>query len=396
MNKYENIIQKAKELHPKIVEWRRDFHQHPEVGLKEFNTAQKVEKILQGLGLETKMLVNGTGVRGYLKGPKPGKTIALRADMDALPLQEETDVPYKSQNPGIMHACGHDAHTSMLLAAATILTQWKNRLPGNVVFIFQPAEEIGDGARAMVEEGVLEGVDSILGIHVYSALAGGTLAYTPGPVLAAGDFFDVKILGKGGHGGLPQMAVDPIAIAANAITALQTIVSREVDPLESAVISICKMEAGKGAYNVIPDSATFGGTIRSHKPELREFLPKRIEEFLEGITSAMRAKYEFNLMSKFPPTINDVEMTMFVANLAKDLLGADKVTQMKPMMGSEDFSYYLQKIPGTLVWLGVENKEKGIIYPQHHPKYEVDEDVLPLGTALHVAVTMEYLQKNQG
>jgi len=394
MNKYETIIQKAKELQPRIVEWRRDFHQHPEVALKEFNTAKKVEKILRGFGIETKMMVNGTAVRGFLKGSKPGKTFALRADIDALPLQEETDVPYKSQNPGVMHACGHDAHTAMLLAAAMILTEWKNKLTGNVVFLFQPAEETGDGARPMVEEGALEGVNSVFAIHVYSSLAGGTLAYKPGPILAAGDFFDVKIMGKGGHGGLPHMAIDPIVIAANAITTLQTIVSREVDPLESAVVSICKMEAGKGAYNVIPDSATFGGTIRSHSPELREYLPKRIKEILNGAIPAMRGTYEFNLMSKFPATINNEEMTAFVAGIAQDLLGKDKVVQMKPMMGSEDFSYYLQKVPGTFVFLGVENKEKGIIYPQHHPKYELDEDILPLGTALHLAVAMEYLQKN--
>lgn len=395
MNKYETIIQKAKELQPKIVEWRRDFHQHPEVALKELNTAKKVEKILKGFGIETKMMVNGTGVRGYLKGSKPGKTFALRADIDALPLQEETDVPYKSQNPGVMHACGHDAHTAMLLAAAKIFTEWKDRLPGNLVFLFQPAEETGDGARPMVEEGALEGVEAIFAIHVYSSLAGGTLAYKAGPLLAAGDFFDVKIMGKGGHGGLPHMAIDPITIAAQAITALQTIVSREVDPLESAVVSICKMEAGKGAYNVIPDSATFGGTIRSHNPEMREYLPKRIKEILNGVVPGMRGTYEFNLMSKFPSLINHEGMTAFVVGIAQDLLGKDKVVQIKPMMGSEDFSYYLQKIPGTFVFLGVENKEKGIIYPQHHPKYELDEDILPLGTALNIAVAMEYLQKNQ-
>jgi amidohydrolase len=245
----------------------------------------------------------------------------------------------------------------------------------------------------MVEEGAIAGVDGILAIHVYSSLDFATLGYKAGPLLAAGDFFDVKIMGKGGHGGLPHQAVDPIAIAANAISALQTIVSREVDPLESAVISICKMEAGKGAYNVIPDSATFGGTLRSHNPELREFLPKRIKEILNGLTSGMRASYEFNLMSKFPAMINDEQMTNFVVNIARDFLGKDKVLQIKPMMGSEDFSYYLQKIPGTFVFLGVGNKEKGIIYPQHHPKYDIDEDILPMGAALHVAVALEYLGK---
>jgi amidohydrolase len=279
----------------------------------------------------------------------------------------------------------------MLLGAAMVLAEWKKELTGNVVFIFQPAEETGAGAKPMIEEGVLEGVDGIFGLHVYVPMGFGTLGYKPGPFMAAGDFFDVKIMGKGGHGGLPHLAIDPIAIAANAISTLQTIVSREVDPLESAVVSICKMEAGRGAYNIIPDSATFGGTIRSHSPELREYLSRRLKEILEGVTSAMRGSYEFNLMSKFPAVINEEKMTEFVVKVAQDLLGKDKVSQMKPLMGSEDFSYYLQKIPGTFVFLGVENKEKGIIYPQHHPRYDIDEDILPIGAALHVAVAQEYL-----
>jgi amidohydrolase len=374
-----------------LIELRRDFHQHPELGLREVNTAEKVGGVLKGLGIETKMLVHGPGVRGFLKGAMSGKTIALRADMDALPIQEETDVPYKSQNKGVMHACGHDAHIAMLLGAAMILSERKDGLKGNVVFIFQPAEEIGVGAKAMVEEEVLEGVDSIFGLHVYSTLPLGTFNYRPGALMAAGDFFDVKITGKGGHGGLPHLTVDPIVVAVNAINAIQTIVSREVDPLESAVVSICKMEAGE-AYNVIPETATFGGTIRSHKPELRESLPKRVKEILDGVVSGMRGSYEFNLMSKFPATINDEKMTAFAVNVAKEILGGDKILLMKPLMGSEDFSFYLQKIPGTFAFLGVENKEKGIIYPQHHPKYEIDEDILPIGTTFHVAVALEYLK----
>lgn len=395
MNKYESILQKARDLQTTIVEWRRYFHERPEIALKEIETAKKIREILEELGIETRMMVNGTGVRGILKGGQPGKTFALRADIDALPLQEETDLPYKSQNPGVMHACGHDAHAAMLLGAAKLLNQMKSTIPGNIVFLFQPAEETGDGARPMVEEGALEGVEAIFAIHVYASLPGGILGYKAGALLAAGDFFDVKITGKGGHGGLPHMAIDPIAIAAQAITALQTIVSREVDPLESAVISICKMEAGKGAYNVIPDAVTFGGTIRSHQPEMREYLPKRIKEILHGVISGMRGTYEFNLLSKFPSLINDERMTSFVAEVANELLGRESVTQIKPLMGSEDFSYYLQKIPGTFVFLGVGNKEKGIIYPQHHPKFDLDEDILPLGTALHMAVALTYLEKNR-
>lgn len=281
MNKYENILQKAKELQQKLIDLRRDFHQHPELALQEFNTAKKVEKFLRELGMKTKMLVNGTGVCGYMKGSKPGKTLALRADIDALPVQEETEVPYKSQNAGVMHACGHDAHTAMLLVAAMILSEWKKDLAGNVAFMFQPAEETGEGAKKMVEDGVLEEVDGIFALHVYSSLGLGILGYKPGPFLAAGDFFDVKIMGKGGHGGLPHLAIDPIAIAANAITALQTIVSREVDPLESAVVSICKMEAGKRAYNVIPDSATFGGHDSLPQPGIKRISSQKDERSFE-------------------------------------------------------------------------------------------------------------------
>jgi amidohydrolase len=387
-----DILKKADELKGEIIRLRRDFHQYPEVGFQEFNTAKKVEGVLKGLGIETRMLVNGTGVCGFLKGSRKGNTIALRADMDGLPIQEETDVPYKSQNKGVMHACGHDAHMAMLLGAAMILSERQKELKGDVVFIFQPAEEIGAGAKVMIEEGVLEGVGRIFALHVYSTLPFGTLHYRPGALMAAGDFFDVKITGRGGHGAQPHLTVDPIVIAANAITALQAIVSREVDPLESAVVSICKIEAGE-AYNVIPETTTFGGTIRFHRPDLRESLPRRVKEILDGVVSSMRGSYEFNLMRKFPATVNDEEMTDFVVNVAKEVLGEDKVSLMRPLMGSEDFSYYLQKIPGTIAFVGVENKEKGIIYPQHHPKYDIDEDILPIGTAVHVAIALEYLRE---
>jgi amidohydrolase len=396
MNKHEKILQRANELKQEVIDLRRDFHQHPEVSLYTFNTAGKVAQFLKKLGIETKMLVNGAGVRGFLKGAKPGKTFALRADLDALPLQEETDLSYRSINPGVMHGCGHDAHTAMLLGAAKILAEWKGDLSGNVAFIFQPAEETGDGAKKMIEEGAIEGVDGIFGLHVMSSFDAGTLGYRAGPLMAAGDFFDVKIKGKGGHAGLPHEAIDPVVIAAIAIINLQAIVSREIDPLESAVISICKMEAGKGAYNVIPDVAAFGGTIRTHNLELREYISRRIKEILDGIVPGMRGSYEFNLMNIFPPTINDEKMTSFVAKVAGEVLGEKKVFEMNPLMGSEDFSYYLQKVPGSFVYFGMKKKEKGIAYPHHHPRFDIDEEMLPIGTALNVAVALEYLQAKEG
>jgi amidohydrolase len=400
MIEHDTIRKRAEAIKSTLILLRRDFHQHPELGLQEFDTAKKIEKVLKELGIETKMFVNGTGVVGRLRGEKPGKTIALRADIDALPVQEESVFPYRSENQGVMHACGHDAHAAMLLGAAMILCEMRRELAGNVVFIFQPAEETGEGAKKMVEEGALDGlgggVNGIIGLHVISSLDTGTLGYHVGPVMAAGDFFDVRITGKGGHGGMPHLAVDPIVIAANVISAIQTLVSREMDPIESAVVSICRMEAGGNAYNIIPDTTTFGGTIRSLKPELRDYLPKRIKEILDGIVPAMRGRYEFNLMERFPVTINEGRMTAFGARVAEALLGKDRVLEVKPLMGSEDFSYYLQKVPGAYLFLGSRSVEKGITYPHHHPRFDVDEDVLPIGAILHAAFALDYLRENGG
>jgi amidohydrolase len=244
----------------------------------------------------------------------------------------------------------------------------------------------------MVAEDVLAEVDSIFGLHVASALPAGVVGYKAGPFMAAGDFFHARIIGKGGHGGMPHLAVDPIPMTAQIVNGLQTIVSRETDPLESAVVSVCSLEAGKGAYNVLPDAVDLRGTIRYLNQSFGPELTQRVRGILEGVTSAMRGSFEFNLMNRFPATVNDEEMTTFVAGVAAKLLGKTQTLEMKPLLGSEDFSYYLQEVPGTLVFLGIENKEKGIMYPHHHPKFDLDEDVLPTGAALHVAVAMEYLR----
>jgi len=392
MSELKFFLEKAKEVQPKVVEWRRHFHENPEPALQEFATAKKVEEILKSFGIETQMMAGGIAVRGFLQGGKPGKTMALRADIDALPMAEETQLPFRSRNPDVFHGCGHDAHTAMLLGAARILAAMKKELAGNVVFIFQPAEETGQGAQKMVAEGVLEKVDAVFGIHVDSSFPSGTLHYKAGPIMAAGDFFDVKISGKGGHGAMPQAAVDPIAIACQAIAAVQTIVSREADPRESAVVSVCKIQAG-GAYNVIPDFATFGGTLRAHRPEIREYLPKRVEEIISGVAAAMRGRCEFTLHKRFPATINDEKMTSFAVEIAQEIMGAEKIFPKAPVMGSEDFSYYLEKAPGTFVFLGAKNEEKGIVFPGHHPKFDVDEDTLPFGTALYAAVARQFLSR---
>jgi amidohydrolase len=391
VSRYERILKKASEEKQRIIELRRDFHRHPEAAFQEFATAKKVEKMLSEAGLETRMLVNGTGVVGLLRAGGGRKTIALRADMDALPVQEEADHSYKSISPGMMHACGHDAHTAMLLSAARILAEWRGDLGGNVVFLFQPAEETGEGAKKMVDEGALDGVDRIFGLHVASSLASGTVGFHPGPFMAGGDFFDATITGKGGHGGMPHLAIDPVTMAANAIVALQTIVSRETDPLESAVLSICKLESGPGTYNIIPNAVRFGGTLRYLKPELRESLPKRVEAILDGVVSAMRGRCDFTLMRRFPLMVNDGPVTEFAARVARDLLGGEKVFDMRPLMASEDFSYYLQNVPGSYLFLGTGNESGTTRFPHHHPMFDVDEDVFPVGTALHAALAMEYV-----
>ena len=391
MSRIDTILEKARGLRPMIIDLRRHFHRYPEMALQEIKTAQKIEDVLRGLGVETKMLVNRAGVLGHLRGGRPGKTIALRADIDGLPIQEESDVSYRSQNLGFMHACGHDAHIAMLLGAAKILSDLRSDMAGNVTFLFQPAEETGEGAKRMVEEGCLDGVDHVFGLHVDTSLDTGTLGYRSGAMMAAGDFFDVKITGKGGHGGKPHLAIDPIVMAANAIVAIQAVVSREIDPLESAVVSICKMEAGR-AYNIIPEAASFGGTIRSLHRELRDYLPKRMREVIDGVVSGFRGRFEFNLMQRFPLTINDERMTTFVARVAGEVLGKEKVIEKRPQMASEDFSCYLEKVPGCFVFLGVRNREKGITFANHHPRFDIDEEALPLGTALHVAIALDYLQ----
>jgi len=391
MMRYRDILDRAAGLKQTVIDLRREFHRHPEIALQEFETAKRIEEILKKLGIETRMLVQGRGVLGRLKGERPGKTIALRADTDALPVREELGVPYQSRNPGVMHACGHDAHMAMLLGAAMILGEMRRELKRDIVFIFQPAEETGEGAKQMVGEGALDGVDGIFALHVSSILESGTVGCHAGPIMAAGDFFDVTITGRGGHGGLPHLGVDPIVIAAQAISTLQTVVSREIDPVESAVISICKMKAGEKAYNIIPDSAAFGGTIRSLTPELRECLPKRMKEILDGVVRAMRGTYEFNLMERFPLTVNDLQMADRVFKVAEDLLGKEKVSDIKPLMGSEDVSYYLQRVPGAFFFLGIRNAKKGIVHPPHHPCFDIDEEALSVGVALNAALALEYL-----
>lgn len=374
------IVELAKQLEPYIVERRRDFHMHPEVRFEEVRTSQIVEEELKKLGYEV-IRTAGTGVIGILRGgSKEGKTVALRADMDALPIQEENDVPYKSKVPGKMHACGHDAHTAMLLGAARILAEIKDHLEGTVKLIFQPGEEGGAGAKNIVEEGHLDDVDAIFGIHVWAQLPSGVIATRKGPIMASSDGYIIRIKGKGGHAASPHLANDPTNPAADIYNALQKIVSRSVNPFSPVVITTPVIEASHG-YNVIPDVVEIKGTLRTFDIELRNKVMARIEKIVEFYSKAWDCEGTIELFRiPYPPTVNDPKLAEFVMGIAKKL---GSVVEAEPTMGAEDFAFYLQKAPGVFIFLGIRNEEKGIVYPHHHPKFDVDESVLWKGAAIY-------------
>ncbi len=397
-----NIVEKAKAISSKIISWRRDFHRHPERGFQEERTSKIVADELRRLGIEVVEGVGRTGVVGILRGGKPGKVLAMRADMDALGIQEENDVPYKSVNDGIMHACGHDAHTAMLLGAATVLSGMKDRIRGTVKFVFQPCEEGSgwesekdedrSGAAAMIKDGVLENpdVDAIIGIHVWMGLPSGIIGVKSGPILASADEFEAVFTGKAGHGAYPHLCVDPIVMASSGVLNAQTIVSRNVNPLESAVVSFGAISGGT-IFNAIPEKAKVIGTIRTFSEEVRSLVSKRLGEVLEGTAKALGGECNYRYSPFLSPTINDLEIAEEFRKVAETLFGKEKVVEPEPSMGGEDFSFYLKKVRGLFFLLGIENPEKGIVYPHHNPKFDVDEDVLYMGSALFAAFAVDYL-----
>ncbi len=384
----EFVIKKAKELEPYIIERRRDFHMYPELKYEEERTSSIVSKELEELGYEV-IKTAKTGIIGILRGKEEEKTVALRADMDALPVQEENDVPYKSKVPGKMHACGHDAHTAMLLGAAKILAEIKDKVNGTVKLIFQPGEEGGLGAKKIVEEGHLDDVDAIFGIHVWAELPSGTIGIKEGPLLASADAFKATIRGKGGHGAVPHMSIDPIVVAIDIANAYQKIISREINPLDPAVISVTKIVAGT-TFNVIPETAELWGTIRAFNEEVRDFIIERMRQITEGYAKSMRCEGELKLtMEYIPPTINDKGLADFARKILKPL---GEIVEPRPTLGAEDFAFYAQKIPGLFVLLGIRNEKRGIVYPHHHPKFNVDESVLWKGSAIYALLAYEYLE----
>ena len=374
-----------------IVEIRRHLHMHPELSFEEVETPKYIAAFHEKLGHEVRAGVGGRGVVATLRGGKPGKTVALRADFDALPIQEENDVPYKSKTPGVMHACGHDGHTATLLGLAKALNQIKDELTGSVVFIHQHAEEYAPGgAVAMVEDGCLDGVDVIFGTHIWATSPLGEIGYRSGPAMAAADRFHITVQGKGGHGAQPHLTKDSIAIASQLVVNLQQVVSRRIDPLDSAVVSVGSFDS-INAFNVIADSVKVTGTVRTFKEEVRTKVENEIRRIVEGTCLAADAEFTYQFLRGYPPTVNHKEETEFVAELAPSVPGVIKTVEAQPQMGGEDFAYYLEKVPGTFFFTGAELEGRETSYPHHHPKFDIEEKGLLVAANVLGAAAVKYL-----
>jgi len=388
-----DLIADAKRIEPEIIRTRRTLHQHPELAYHEVETSKLVADRLEFLGIKVRRNVGGTGVLGVLKGAKAGRVVALRADMDGLPVQETSDVRFRSKVDGVMHACGHDTHIAMLLGAARLLSERRENLYGTVKFLFQPAEEHGGrgGAMPMIEDGVMKDpkVDFVFCLHIEATRKSGEFGVREGAIAAAPDTFKVRILGKGGHGSAPHETVDPIYVAAHVILALQGVSARMIDPVRPFVITVGAVHSGT-KENIIPDVATLDGTIRTLDEATRKLAKRRVEEVAKGVcrTFGASAEVEFE-KDAYPVTVNDPKTTEKVVAVLKRI-PETRVRRVDAMLGGEDFSRFLQKAPGTFYFLGSRNPEKGCIYPNHSSKFKVDEDVLKFGAASLAMLAFEF------
>ncbi len=375
---------------PLVTEIRRTIHRNPEIALKEFDTAALVRKTLKGTGVNALKPFLETDVVGILKGKKPGKNVTLRADIDALPLQEKTGLPYASKRQGFMHACGHDGHTAMLIGAALILSRMRDEIQGSVRFVFQPGEEIVAAGKNLVEKGALRDPrpDAVFALHAWSGMPLGALAAKPGVMLAASDFFTIRIKGKGAHGSRPEDAIDPILTAARVIESLQAVVSRRFGALDAAVLSVCRMSGGTNA-NIIPDSAEIEGTTRYLKPQFKQKMLKEIKTIVKGVCDSMGASFELSYVSPYIPTINDEKMVALGKETALDLFGKKNWIDLDaPSMGAEDFSYFIKNHPGAMFRLGMGEKCALL----HNPYFDFNDRALRNGILLLVSVTLRVLQ----
>lgn len=381
-----SIRLEIRSLQPQLVAWRRQLHQRPELGFKEHLTAELIKQSLDKLGIEYRDNIAQTGIVATIEGREPGPVLAIRADMDALPIQEENEVPYRSQHDGKMHACGHDGHTAIALGTAAYLVSHRHSFAGTVKIIFQPAEESPGGAKPMIEAGVLKNpdVDGIVGLHIWNNLPLGTVGVRSGALMAAVECFTVKIKGKGGHGALPQQTIDSVVITAQIINALQTIVSRNINPIDSAVVTVGEMHAGS-APNVIADSAFFRGTVRYFKAELGGYFRGRIEAIVKGICDSHGADYELDYIELYPAVINDPAMAELVRDVAMEVIETPVgIVPECQTMGGEDMSFFLQEVPGCYFFLGSANASLGLNYPHHHPRFDFDETVLGMGVEMFI------------
>lgn len=387
----QTVEEMVEQLFPVMVERRRYLHQHPELSFHEVDTPQFIADRLTELGIEVRTGVGGRGVVGTIRGGKPGKTVALRADFDALPIQDEKTVDYRSTVPGVMHACGHDGHTATLLAVAEILVRQKEQLAGNVVLIHQHAEEVvPGGARDMVADGCLDAVDVIFGTHLWSTTKLGTIGYRIGPVMAAADKFELTLFGRGGHGAKPHETIDAVVLGATVVKELQSIVSRRLDPLQQAVLTIGTLHAGN-TFNVIADSAELTGTIRTFDPEVAEQIVHEMERTIKGVCDAAGATYSFTYERGYPAVVNHPQETNLLRTVASDIMGADHVFEIAPTMGGEDFAYYLQQVPGTFFFTGAGDET---FYPHHHPKFDFEEQAMQHAARILIEVTLRYLEES--
>ncbi|WP_040204461.1 M20 family metallopeptidase [Neobacillus jeddahensis] len=380
------LFTKLEGYYDEMVSIRRYLHQHPELSFQEYNTAKYIQAYYEKLQIDVKGHVGGNGVIATVYGKQPGKTVALRADFDALPIQDQKNVPYKSLVPGVMHACGHDGHTATLLVLAKTLYELREELEGTYVFIHQHAEEYAPGGAApMIADGCLEGVDVIFGTHLWASAPTGTIQYRTGPLMAAADRFEIEIQGQGGHGAQPHKTKDAIVTASQLVLNLQQIVSRKVNPVESAVVTVASFTA-ENAFNVIADKAKLIGTVRTFKEEIRQFIEAEIKRITDGTCYLSDSTYEYTFFRGYPAVVNHEKETAFLIDCAQDVPEVDTIEETELQMGGEDFSYYLEKIPGTFFFTGAKPVGDHPGYPHHHPKFDIDEKAMliaakTLGTA---------------
>ncbi|WP_342508771.1 M20 family metallopeptidase [Sporosarcina sp. FSL K6-2383] len=383
----EQLFEKLDSAFEDMIVIRRHLHMHPELSFKEEKTAQYIYDFYADLGVDVQMGVGGNGVVARVKGGRPGKTVALRADFDALPIQDDKDVPYKSTVPGVMHACGHDGHTATLLQVAKAIHELQEVLTGEYVFIHQHAEEYAPGgAISMIADGCLDGVDVIFGTHLWSLTPSGTIEYLAGPVMAAADRFTIAIQGSGGHGAAPHQTKDAIVIGAQLVMNLQQLVARRVNPIDSAVLSIGSFVADN-AFNVIADSATLGGTVRSFNPKVRDLMELEMKRVVDGTAFAHDCTIDFHYYRGYPAVVNHATETDFLKTVAETVPGVQAVVESTPQMGGEDFAYYLEKVPGTFFFTGAKPAEP---YPHHHPKFDFDENAMLIAAKTLGAAALDY------